>query len=287
VLIFKPDLIVDSSYINVLLGIFTSFPVIAFYNLYESPHFSASTMSIATLLGTLTIIDPVFAGLFFPYIVLVSLRAISRMSKYQTRAQIKLMRYLKAFSIIAYGSVTLAYLSADMIESLASNRIIHEFWFLALPQILLITGYLFFYYGYIRINNPSVLQPQKIDQFIIISDDGIPIFSYKIESEASGIDDALLSGALMAIKTVLSEATKFAGELEEIRLGGDYLMLNSQKKLTGIIFTRRPTMFLTQILSNILDEVNFILKDLKDYSGIRVETKKKLENLIKRTLTYT
>jgi hypothetical protein len=259
-------------------------------------------MSIATFLATLTIIAPplfkepdnilmiIFqqsiAGIFFLYIVLVSVRAISRMGKFQSAEQRNLMNYLKWFSILSYGGVTFVYVMTDPIANTLGRNLFFEIWFIVLPQILIDLGYILFYFGYIRIDNPSVIQPQKIDQFIVISDDGLPIFNYKFESQTQPIDDALLSGAITAIKMVLSEATKFAGDLEEIRIGGDYLMLNRRGKFTGILFTIRPTSFLSQTLSNIVSEINTIMGGLNDFAAVSDEIKSKLDSLITNTLTY-
>lgn len=293
-----------SSGIDLIFGITSAFVIIVSFDLYESSHLSATKLSIAAVLASYSLISPILgftmseeyhsvrlilglgAAFFFLFIIITTLRALKRMGTYLNPQQKNLLKYLKYYTLITFGGITTIYTISGVsgLGQLKNPNFIQSAINIAIPEILIFLGNIFFFLGYIRADHPAALQPQKIDQFIIISSEGVPIFTHTFE-ESEEIEDVLLSGALTAIKSVLLEATNIAGDLEEIKLGEKFILLDTVEEATGVLFTDRPTSYLYQMLENSMNEVKNVVRGVKVHD-IGEEVNANLKSIVLSNMTY-
>ncbi|MDH5402529.1 MAG: hypothetical protein OEZ01_03895 [Candidatus Heimdallarchaeota archaeon] len=291
---------------DIILGIISAYFVLVFLNYYEESHLDASKMIITTILGLITIFSTnediiailfeinVLLGIatslsvmfFFLYILIVGRNTIKRMMEYATSEQKKSINLVKWYIYLSFGGVTIVYFTANMITSVQSQyNTFSAFWTAIMPQIMIIFANMCFYFGYIKPGNPASFQPQRIDKFVLISEAGLPIYTFDVEKDVKGIDDALLSGAITAIAAVLREATNIVGELKTIEIGSQSILLRKKGDLTGVLFSYLPTQFLRQAVSLLMDKLTAIL-DSVDYTSLTTDQLNEIEQLIKNTLGY-
>lgn len=297
--------------LDATMGVFSAILMLIFLDLYSESHLNAIRLSFASVIGMMTIIGVStyfnftneilnnFFGsvylIFFGYVVYFAHTAINRMKRFTTPKHQVLMGYLLKYFYVSYVGVSLVYLSIGLISILIGVDSFDEaplwahIYITSMPQILFIIGNIYIYRGYIRYRNPSVIQPQRIDRFVIISDDGLPIYRFDIEKEATSLTDALFSGALTAITQVLKETTNIAGDLKTIEIGDQFLIVNVEGPLTGILFSFRTTQFLREativlmknIANNIkIDEPHKISKQQHSQIDYYVKQALGFENII-------
>ncbi|MCY3413132.1 MAG: hypothetical protein INQ03_15950 [Candidatus Heimdallarchaeota archaeon] len=295
----------DFGYLDTLLGIASAYIVLVFIDYYESSSVNTGRMIIATALSSLGIFNVIVTAnrikienaaivallafimiMFFFFILIASLRSIKRMKRYANDIQKKAMNNIRMYYILSFGGITTVYTIYGTMKSIITEITpFMEFFYLVIPQILFLLSNYYLYLGFVRIKNPAILQPQKIDRFIIIESSGIPVYNYAIESEASHVDDSLLSGALTAITAILKESTNIIGDLTSITLGDAILMMKSVDQYTGVVFTQAPTNFLQSILNSLMNELPGKINK-KEGMSLSNEDHATVDDLVKESFGY-
>ncbi|MHA1733407.1 MAG: hypothetical protein ACTSU5_15780 [Promethearchaeota archaeon] len=128
------------------------------------------------------------------------------------------------------------------------------------PHVVLAIGTLLVAASYITHPRVAVVQPQNIYKLFVILESGLPVFSHEFSGEVE-IDDTLLSGALNAITSLMTEAVGVNESLDQIRFGDRVLLVSIREKIAGILITDQPTTFLRDGLDN------FLTRFLQEYGG--------------------
>ncbi len=291
--------------LDATMGVISAILMLIFLDLYSESHLNALRLSFASVIGMMTIIgvssyfnftneilNDFFGSvylIFFGYIVYFAHNAINKMKRFATAEHQILMGHLLKYFYLSYVGVSFVYLSIGLIgislgvDSFEEAPLWAQLYITSMPQILFILGNIYFYRGYIRYRNPSVIQPQRIDRFVIISDDGLPIYRLDIEKEATGLTDALFSGALTAITSVLKESSNIVGDLKTIEIGDQFLIVNVKGPLTGVLFSFRTTQFLREATVELMKNIAKNIQ-IEELHKISTEQLSEIDYYVKQAL---
>ncbi len=207
--------------------------------------------------GLFSILINLLIPVYYIYTMTIVLLSIQQIKKQSSPLQRQYLRYLQAFTITLFGGVT-AIVSLTFILFSKENQLPHTdivyIWVNILPKITFLVGFWFFYKAFLQPQSPAVFQPQRIEKILIISSEGLPLFDLNT-TKKDQISDTLLSGAITAIKAVLSEATQITGDLRSISIGEHTLMFKTNSEITIILFTKEPTSYIGETLPLILEKV--------------------------------
>ena len=288
-------------YYDIILGVISAYLVLSFLDFYENDHLNAPRMMLATVMatiavlnvvnqlvgvtpvGVMSVLEPVIL-FFFLYILFTALRSLDNVKKFASGVQRKSVNLMRYYFMWTFGAVSVVYTIIGVFSGTSlEDSEFFEFLNLVAPLILFLIADIYLYFGFVRIDNPAVLQPQQIDRFILISNVGLPLYYFKLESEMEGIDESLLSGAIAAISAVLKEATKVAGDLKSIVIGNSTILMNTLGDFTGLIFTYKSTRFLNSALANIMIQIDRIL-EIDDLGQLTGESEEQIEYIVTRGL---
>ena len=208
-------------------------------------------------------------AVFFTYVVIISLtrlikiRGISR-DEYQKR-QITLM----LIAIIFYYIFTSVFITvSEQGEDVLPATLVY---FLRHPaaRFSVVIGDFILYSAYAK-SRMAFLQYQTMEKLLVISNDGLPLYTYDFSANGRGTaEDALLSSGLIAISALLSEAIKVS-EIKMIQFKEKQIMVSHEKNFGVFLITDRPTIFLWNALdafaSNFNKAHNMDTKSMLDIS---------------------
>lgn len=293
--------------LDATMGVFSAILMLIFLDLYSESHLNASRLSFSSVIGLMTIIgvteyfsftnetlNDLFGSvflIFFGYVVYFAHTAIKRMIQFApAEHQVSMSQLLKYF-YFSYLGVSLVYFSIGFIyfmlgaNTIEETPVLVQVYITAMPQILFLLGNYYIYIGYIRYRNPAVIQPQRIDRFVIISEDGLPIYRFDIELETTSITDTLFSGALTAITSVLKESSNIVGDLKTIEIGDHFLIVNVKGPLTGVLFSFRTTQFLREATISLMKNIekNVQIDELHRISDKQIS---QIDHYVKQALGF-
>jgi hypothetical protein len=97
-------------------------------------------------------------------------------------------------------------------------------------------------WGFYRVSkHPWLLQRQQVHLLIVISNDGLDIFSKIFRPDITPDDVTLLTGGFSAVSSMFQEATKISGTLQAILFEGKELHLLRREFFTTAILVDYST----------------------------------------------
>ncbi len=232
------------------------------------------TNSISLMVFNLTI------PIYYFYILAVVLQSTHKIKKQSSHYQQKYLNIFMVFAVIVFGLVTLVVSLGFVLFSegtvLPQTDFVYA-WMNILPVLLFCIALMLFHVSYSNHSTPAIFLPQIVERLLIITPEGLPIYDTTILD--NDISEALLSGAIIAIRAVLNEATQINDELKSITLGEYDLIIRVNEKAMIVVFTRQPTTYLHQIIPKILAEVTALDGDL-----FSAENQEKIDEIVKTLL---
>jgi hypothetical protein len=117
--------------------------------------------------------------------------------------------------------------------------------------------------------SPYFMQSRKISRLTIISNSGLPIYDFNFDPKYDG-NELLLSGALTAIKSVMTEATGSSTELRSIIFGDLHIITEVRDGFAANLIVESSSAFLKESLRLFTDEF-YILYKLKSDDSVVID----------------
>ncbi len=102
--------------------------------------------------------------------------------------------------------------------------------------------------SYFQGGQPGFLQGQRIEQMIVITKSGIPIYTYRFRRLEWGIEVELLSGFFSALQSAMAETLQSPSLIRSIKLKGSELIIHVEKELTFLLVASKTSLFLERAL---------------------------------------
>jgi MFS family permease len=114
-------------------------------------------------------------------------------------------------------------------------------------------------------------KPLDFNLLLVIEEGGLPIFDYSFNKELdTSIELTLLSGALKAVSSFMSETMKDKGDLNLVRHGNHFILTEIKEGLSTAIFSNKQDPELHSALRDFLEQFYARYADtLKNWKGIR------------------
>ncbi len=101
-----------------------------------------------------------------------------------------------------------------------------------------------YYHG----GQPSFLQGQRIEQIIVITKSGIPVYTHRFRRAEWGVEVELLSGFFSALQSAMVETLQFPSLIRLIKLKGSELIIHVKEELTFLLVASKTSLFLERAL---------------------------------------
>ena len=101
-----------------------------------------------------------------------------------------------------------------------------------------------YYHG----GQPGFLQGQRIEQIIVITKSGIPIYTHRFKRFEWGVDVELLSGFFSALQSAMVETLQSPSLIRLIKLKGSELIVHVDGELTFLLVASKTSVFLERAL---------------------------------------
>jgi len=287
------------SIVDGILGILIAIHLVLITSYYEENSVDSTKLAILASLGTITVFSLVLLVfpnlpaeiqyfsfsfvLFFGYAIIVLQRSLTRLSSKMTDRQQEVISSIRIYLLAVLGDISIIYLITTIIffgQTVTPGTTIYqinESIAILVPPVIFLLGNIFFYRGFVKPDNPVILQPQFQNKFILMTEQGLPVFEYDFTPENS-IDATLISGALTAITAVLKEATHIGGDLQQVLIGDKNIRIEVREELIGVLFTDNPSVIQNQILDDLMNEI--ISLDELETHDIPKEQDSTLSNLV-------
>ncbi|MFW9906313.1 MAG: MFS transporter [Candidatus Thorarchaeota archaeon] len=114
-------------------------------------------------------------------------------------------------------------------------------------------------------------KPLDFNLLLVIEEGGLPIFDYSFNKELdTSIELTLLSGALKAVSSFMSETMKDKGDLNLVRHGNHFILTEIKEGLSAAIFSNKQDPELHSALRDFLERFYVrYAENLKDWGGKR------------------
>jgi hypothetical protein len=114
-------------------------------------------------------------------------------------------------------------------------------------------------------------KPLDFNLLLVIEEGGLPIFDYTFNKELdTSIELTLLSGALKAVSSFMSETMKDKGDLNLVRHGNHFILTEIKEGLSTAIFSNKQDPELHSALRDFLEQFYArYAEDLKNWGGSR------------------
>ncbi|RMG32884.1 MAG: hypothetical protein D6732_12830 [Methanobacteriota archaeon] len=110
-------------------------------------------------------------------------------------------------------------------------------------------GIAFILLSYALDNSLLFLQPNKVERLLVIHESGMPLFDYEFKAfQNDDVNEMMLSGLILAIKTVASEVLGKNGILEEIKFRGMEILLLVHEEIIFMLIAQKRSSFLRSAL---------------------------------------
>lgn len=183
-------------------------------------------------------------------------RRIKATSNLEIKKKLKKMRYALIGMIL--GSAI-----AESIQSSTDNDVVVGELFAVLAF-----GYFVFLYS---TSGAAILQAESLQKLLIISNEGMPLYSYSFQAEDSdsipfNSQDVLFSGALRAISTLFSEFTGTMDQsLKEVTLENVVVMANqiADKRFLAVLLVDQTTRFFREAFEKATQQLDGVVSQSK------------------------
>ncbi|MFX0122828.1 MAG: MFS transporter [Candidatus Hodarchaeota archaeon] len=114
-------------------------------------------------------------------------------------------------------------------------------------------------------------KPLDFNLLLVIEEGGLPIFDYAFNKELdTSIELTLLSGALKAVSSFMSETMKDKGDLNLVRHGNHFILTEIKEGISTAIFSNKQDPELHTALRDFLEQFhNRYVETLKNWRGTR------------------
>ncbi len=274
-IIFNPQRLTMGK-INVFAGILAGILTLYFVESYSSNMINPVKSSIASALAVLSIgisilgsipsivitfdqllphsiiIMNIFASLFYFFIFFSVFSTLQKLKRVTSDIQHNSITLIQVYTFISFMLSPIAVVTPYVLFTKGDGKqIVYDGSFVdfsIIPHLVISLGVFFFYVGYLRHWKPYLIQPQKIDRLIIISDFGLPLFDKDL-TNISTTSDLLVAGAFTSFKTIVEESIKIKGNIKSIEIGDLFLLFRSSEDFFILMFTSRPSKFLHNALN--------------------------------------
>ncbi len=152
-----------------------------------------------------------------------------------------------------------------------------------------LSGFFLIFWTYLR-KGIHVIQGDHLEMFLIINKAGLPLFSHQFTQDTSNFEDAvpkdqedlLISGALQAISTLLTQITGFNENVREIHMDHSVLMLDraNDNEHIVILLVDQSTKFYRNVLKQITEHIFHHIKEIPRDQKLTNEN----EKIVKKSL---
>jgi len=131
-----------------------------------------------------------------------------------------------------------------------------------LPRLAVLIGIIILVFTYGN-NSPAYLHNQEIEKLLVITKEGMPIYSLEFTEFSYQKDDVLISGSLAALSGLLAE-TISVSDLELIEFKEKEVMIEHSAKVGFFLITDRPSAFLWNALRSTVGTLNKTIDESKE-----------------------
>jgi hypothetical protein len=211
------------------------------------------------VLSLLLLLLFVFSSLIFILAMFIRIfvklqRRIKATSNLEIRNKLKKMRY--ALIGLVLGSSV-----AESIKDVTD---------IVVGELFAVLAFGYFVYLY-STSGAAILQAESLQKLLIISHDGLPLYSYSFQPDDSdsipfNSQDVLFSGALRAISTLFSEFTgKMEQSLKEVTLENVVVMANqiAGKRFLAVLLIDQTTRFFREAFEKATQQLDVLVNESK------------------------
>ncbi len=105
-------------------------------------------------------------------------------------------------------------------------------------------GFILYFISFGSRDNFAVFNRHQADRILVIHETGIPLFSYDFKADDESLDEALFAGGIVAITSLMQEATQSTADISEVKLEGNQLILERKNQVLALILTPQTTFYL-------------------------------------------
>ncbi|MHA1976486.1 MAG: hypothetical protein ACW98F_02760 [Candidatus Hodarchaeales archaeon] len=105
-------------------------------------------------------------------------------------------------------------------------------------------GFILYYISFGSRDNFAVFNRHQADRILVIHETGIPLFSYDFKADDESLDETLFAGGIVAITSLMKEATQSTADISEVKLEGNQLILERKNQVLALILTPQTTFYL-------------------------------------------
>lgn len=211
-----------------------------------NPDFNPESEGIGIVIFIASYILP----FFLVYVVASSYRSIGNVKRYATAEdQIRQLNLLLIVIGLYYGVTFVLGFANSQLFDFGDNSDLILLFNVVLPRSSITAGSLILFFAYARTPKVAWLQPQRMDQLLVISKHGLPIFSHAFRKLPTDDDGSiLLSGGLVAIRSLLKEAIGSSSDIIAIKFVEKEIMVVTRENFGVFLITDRASSFLHSAL---------------------------------------
>ncbi len=105
-------------------------------------------------------------------------------------------------------------------------------------------GFILYYISFGSRENFAVFNRHQADRILVVHETGIPLFSYDFKADDESLDEALFAGGIVAITSLMQEATQSTSDISEVKLEGNQLILERKNQVIALILSPQTTFYL-------------------------------------------
>jgi len=220
----------------------------------------------------------IIGGTAFLYAFIISLRTTLKVNEKESAAEtISLALLFFAHIIYVLGdNYFLTILGAGVYEELAD----------------MISTFGLFGYVLTYISNIDYLYrlPVPIHQLIIYNEAGLPVYARKVYTqgvESPYVEEALFTGVISAISSLMSDTLGAGVELREIESNKQQVFLRHHNTLSLAIIADAGTRFMTNSLEMLYEQIDDDLRKKLNQGTVDLSTyQEELDNLVQKSFPY-
>ncbi len=138
--------------------------------------------------------------------------------------------------------IIIAYMVPFMFKPIAIS--LNSMVFTILLRADVAIGFILYFISFGSRDNFAVFNRHQADRILVIHETGVPLFSYDFKADDESLDEALFAGGIVAITSLMQEATKSTADISEVNLEGNQLVLERKNQVLSLILTPQTTFFL-------------------------------------------
>ncbi|MHA1940697.1 MAG: hypothetical protein ACXAB2_03760 [Candidatus Hodarchaeales archaeon] len=114
-------------------------------------------------------------------------------------------------------------------------------------------GFILYFVSFGGSENFSVFNRHRAERLLVISDSGLPIFSYDFKADDDQMDKTLFAGGIVAITSLFQEATQSTNVISEVKMENNHVVLEKKEEFFALILTPHITVYLKEALKRFIN----------------------------------